>query len=67
MGFQSVWVCDEHWQEEEGRRPVHHLIPEGVTLISGSCYRCGEEAVIPVRRFIDGAPTQKHLTPDDAA
>ncbi len=60
MGFQAVWICDQHWEEEEGR-PSHYYLPAGLEVVTGPCYRCGAQAAIPVRRFIQA------VTPDDAA
>lgn len=54
MAWQSVYICDAHWEEETGKRSVHVVLPEGVEVVTEPCYRCGEPACIPVRRDLAG-------------
>lgn len=53
MGWTNVYICDAHWEEQEGKRLPLRLVPDGVYIIGEPCYICGTEACIPVRRFID--------------
>jgi len=45
MGWSTVAICDDHWNEEEGdRKPVR------IKGVKEECYRCRTEATIYVRR-----------------
>jgi hypothetical protein len=53
MGWQSVYICDTHWEEQEGKRVPLRVLPDGVYVVQEPCYICGEDATIPVRRLIE--------------
>jgi hypothetical protein len=60
VGWQSVFICEEHWEEQEGKRFPVRVLPDGVYITSEPCYLCGRDAFIPVRRYVeptdDGGP-----------
>lgn len=60
MGWQTVFICDAHWEEEEGKRLPVRVLPDGAEVVKEPCYRCGEDACIPVRRNIEGGDVGGH-------
>ena len=60
MGWQTVFICDAHWEEEGGHHPSRIVLPDDVVPISEPCYRCSEPATIPVRRNVEGVQGGGH-------
>lgn len=53
MGHRTVYICDAHWEEQEGKRFPIRIVPDGIYITTEPCYLCGQDAAIPVRRDID--------------
>jgi hypothetical protein len=53
VGWTTVYICDAHWEEQEGKRLPIRIIPDGIYIVTEPCYLCGQHATIPVRRDID--------------
>jgi len=52
LGWQTVFICDAHWEEQEGKRLPVRVVPDGTEVVKEPCYICSEDACIPVRRLI---------------
>lgn len=65
MGWQTVFICDAHWEEQEGKRLPVRVVPDGTEVVKEPCYLCGEDACIPVRRLLDGFDEGGHCACGD--